>query len=122
MGIQCIILHLTRMQLFREVQREFNRLYPYLQLEFLFKPDNAWTNSCPDSGQRVQAIELLQQDIGLSDDMTVIELENALQEWFGIKIAVLRKDGPRWMSTHRTEDWTMKQHCVNGHDIDPGFQ
>jgi len=45
MGIQCIILHLTRMQLFREVQREFNRLYPYLQLEFLFKPDNGYNKT-----------------------------------------------------------------------------
>jgi predicted oxidoreductase len=98
------------MQLFREVQREFNRLYPHLQLEFLFRPDSAWTDSCTESGQRLQAIELLQQDIGLSDDMTVIELENALQEWFGIKMTVLRKEGALWMSTHRNEDWTMKQY------------
>jgi hypothetical protein len=122
MGIQCIVRHLTRMQLFREVQREFSRLYPYLRLEFLFRPDSAWTGSYPDCGQRLQAIELLKQDIGLSDDMTVIELENALQEWFGVKITVLRKEGALWMSTHKNEDWTMKQHNVHGHDIAPNFQ
>jgi hypothetical protein len=115
-------LCLTRMQLFREVQREFGRLYPYLQLEFLFKPGTSWTDSYPESGQRLKAIELLQHDIGLSDDMTVIELENALQEWFAVKITVLRTDGALWMSTHRNEDWTMKQHNNYGRDVVPGFQ
>jgi hypothetical protein len=110
------------MQLFREVQREFDRLYPYLQLEFLFKPDGSWTDSYPESGQRLVALELLQHDIGLSDDMTVIELENALQECFGVKITVLRTDGKVWVSAHRNEDWTMKQHNNYGRDIFPGLQ
>jgi hypothetical protein len=118
-GSEPVDLPITRRQLFREVQQRFNHLYPFLKLEFLYEPDSAWMNGYPDKDQRIGAIDLLQKDIGLSDAMTVIELENALQEWFATKIAVLQKNGSFWMSTYKAEDSTLRQHNDRANNISP---
>jgi hypothetical protein len=122
MGADHINLHITRLQLFREVQKEFNRVYPFLQLEFLYKPDNSRINAYPDGDSHTQAVDLLEKDIGLCDEMTVTELENALQEWFSSRITVLRKSGALWMSTHNAEDWTLRKHNDQGHEAVPEFK
>ena len=75
--------HVER-QFIREVEKEFNRMYPYLRIQ-LTKPGSEKQGITsfegPDSeALRTVARNLLQDEIHVSDTMKVRDLETALQE------------------------------------------
>lgn len=122
MEINLINLHASRLKLFQEVQQEFNRQYPFLKVESLHLQDNSWINGLPKAVTAIKVSDLLREDIGLSDEMTVNELGSALKEWFGNPVRVFRKGGNVWIDTGLTGDWSLQKQNDHGRDIATGYQ
>ncbi|TDW96708.1 hypothetical protein [Dinghuibacter silviterrae] len=104
-----------RQRLFAEIQRQFNEAYPYLCIQWV-KRAGVVVVSGSDTTGRQQAADLLIRVIGMSDDMTVADLEVALEQWFGYPIQVLRRAGNSWMETRMTRNWTLYQQNQIGYE------
>ena len=116
-------LHSSRLQLFRALQDEFSKAYPFLRIEFAHPPDKGWIRtSTEDEDQRCQAADILKESIGLADGLTVAELEHEVKAWFGMPVQLLRKSGKVWMDTSHTSDWSLKKQNDAGRAIATGFQ
>jgi hypothetical protein len=122
MATNLMNLHVGRLQLFREVQQEFSKRYPFLKIEFLHRTDDSWVDSLPKEDTAARATALLQQDIGLDDEMTVTELELGLKDWFGNPVRVLRKGGKVWIDTCLTGDWSLYKQNDQWRDMAVGHQ
>lgn len=118
--------HGLRQQLIRQVQEEFNQIYPFLKIEFLrqepgSQPAMDGEEVFGEDAIRDGARNLLEKDIRLTDSMKVGELEAALKELFGGPALVLRRSGNFWMETRMSRDWTLKQQNDHGEDITSAF-
>jgi hypothetical protein len=112
--------HVER-QFIRVVEKEFNRIYPFLKIEFAKngdgKPD-ALANEGPDDDiLRSRANHLLLDELKIGDAMKVSELEAALQQAFDSPVQVLRKSGNFWIGTRMTRDLTLKQQNDHGREL-----
>lgn len=105
----------------REVENEFNRLYPFLKIEFEKKDGrkaDTPAHTVPDEDAlRSRAKDLLLNDLKLSDAMTVGELEQALLQVFDYPVQVFRKSGNFWIGTRMTRDLTLKQQNDHGREL-----
>lgn len=112
--------HVDR-QFVREVEKEFNRHYPFLKIEFLANGKtraDAPAYQGPDEDiLRSRAIHLLRNEIRINDEMTVSDLETALQSVFDYPVQVLRKSGKLWIGTRMTGNWTLKQQNDQGREL-----
>jgi hypothetical protein len=108
-------------QFIREVEKEFNRSYEYLKIEFAKNgadrsADNGYEGADGDI-LRSRAKQLLQNEIGLSDAMKVSELETALQSVIDLRLQVFRKSSNSWIETKMTREWTLKQQNDHGREL-----
>ncbi|HLI93920.1 MAG TPA: hypothetical protein VKU83_09930, partial [Puia sp.] len=55
--------------------------------------------------------------IGISDSMTVQDLEQAMAAYFNAPVLVCRKSGRNWIETRMTRRWTLKQQNDLGRDL-----
>jgi hypothetical protein len=107
----------------REIEKEFNRVYPYVRIEF---PKNggvlpdAGINDPGNSALGEKARELLLHEAGLADGMTVKELENTLMALLALPVQIFRKSGKMWIETKMTREWTLKQQNDRGRELAPG--
>jgi hypothetical protein len=107
----------------REIEKEFNRVYPYVRIEF---PKNgggsadARINDREDQALSEKAHELLLNEAGLADSMTVSELETKLMILLALPVQIFRKSGKMWIETKMTRDWTLKQQNDRGRELAPG--
>jgi len=127
--------HINRQKLIGEVQEEFNRAYPFLQIAFSRRMDiflnekgftadkslSAGKNNGEEEDIRIEAKQLLWEIFGLSDTMKVSELEVLLQYQFGLPVQIFRKSGNLWMGTRLHRDWTLRQQNDHGEEIASGF-
>jgi hypothetical protein len=114
-------------RLIADVQLDFTNAYPFLKIEFFrnglkrqtryhanlkignhARLKDAW-NWKKDSGQ-----------VSLGDSITVLELEEALMDEFGLSVQVFRKSGNVWLETTMTDNWTLKQQNDHGREISRG--
>lgn len=112
--------HVER-QFVRIVEEEFNRMYPFLKIEFgrngNIRPDAA-TDQGPDVDiLRSRAKHLLFDELKITDATKVSELETALQQVFDNPVLVLRKSGNFWIGTRMTRDLTLKQQNDHGREL-----
>lgn len=107
----------------RAIEKEFNSIYTYLKIEFpktAFEPrDNGNEAS---EGETIRAHDLLHDNAGMDDGMTVRELEAALLALVAMPVQVFRKSGNTWIETKMTRDWTLKQQNDRGRELGPGRQ
>jgi len=112
--------HVER-QFVREVEKEFNRIYPFLKIEFApngnTKADSPAYEGPDDDILRSRAKHLLMNDLKMDDTMKVSELETALQQVFGYPTQVFRKSGNFWIGTRMTRNWTLKQQNDQGREL-----
>jgi len=107
----------------REIEKEFNRNYPYLRIEF---PKNsgegamAGVDAREDEALQERAHDLLKTDARLADTMTISELEAALMILFSLPVQIFRKSGRLWIETKMTRDWTLRQQNDRGRELAPG--
>ena len=112
--------HVER-QFVRIVEKEFNRMYPFLRIEFArnkdSKPDAPVYEGPDDEILLVRAKHLLATELKTGDATIVSELEAALQQVFDNPAQVLRKSGNFWIGTRMTRDWTLKQQNDHGREL-----
>ena len=114
--------HVSKLFL-REIEKEFNRFYPYVRIEFPRNGGAPPESRSSDSGGQAlgeSARELLLEEARLADGMTVRELESALMILLALPVQIFRKSGKMWIETKMTGDWTLKQQNDRGRELAPG--
>ena len=87
------------------VQEEFNQLFPHLRLAFLSKPSKAGgTASSKIMKERSKTlgdcrVVHTKGDLTLSPSMTVADLQQSLNDNFGLSVLVYSKSGDDWVET-----------------------
>lgn len=105
-----------------DIQRDFNRLFPYLKIE-LFKHKHGYKEASPRQGRLPHYLYLsdlatqLPAQISVPESMTVLELEKMFEEQLGLNLQVFRKSGNLWLETTMTDGWSLKQQNDHGMEI-----
>lgn len=108
-----------------DFQKEFNRLFPYLKIEF-FK-----TATNKVEGKNYKAIlplapsylvDMKGSSMEINSSTTVAQLKNLFFETLGVTSLIYRKSGTMWIETSLTEDWTLQRQnneaeLMNNHSI-----
>jgi len=92
----------------KDIQKEFNEIYPFLKIELVGKGQPAlkvvtgstFASNC--------------QHIDVSGGRTVAELENDFIHFFNLPIQVFRRAGTLWIETSLTHDWSLEQQNREG--------
>ena len=117
---------LQRQRLIRLVQEEFNSKWPFLKIGYVRKgggaaapaADQALVEGPAEQDRLIsEARRLLWEELAVSEDTLVSELEILLQYEFGLSLQVLRKSGNLWMETRMTRHWTIRQQNEHGAEI-----
>lgn len=112
--------------LLREVKEEFTRRYPYLKIESPGIQRPGLRRTADGSVLPVKAAgdgvsgDWLEQELRISDTMTVRELEDAIVALLGVGVQVFRRSGKFWIETRMTRHWTLKQQNDQGRDLSRG--
>lgn len=102
------------------IREQFNRLFPYLKIEFfsaLHVPGQ--TSALKDRQPRDRKIGELRElkstgEMTIRPDMTVQELEQQFAGKYGLGVQVLRRFGNTWLETARTDSWTLSRQNEQG--------
>lgn len=105
------------------IQDEFNKVFPYLKLEFFsnmheseqgssikFRKENSLLLGEFRSNHASGAIELF-------PEMKVSELEELFKTAFGLGVQVFRKSGNIWLETIHTDSWTLEEQNNEGEEL-----
>ena len=117
-----MIISLNSKSLVSDVQREFNLLFPFLKIE-LFRYPHGNRQGSPRQAKLSNQLLLsgltdhLPEQISLSEQMTVQELEKMFEDQLGLHLQVFRKSGNLWLETTITDGWTLKQQNEHGMEI-----
>ena len=116
-------LHIDKESQIRNIQNEFNEVYPFLKIEFF---RNLSLNNKPaqktekiNAGEKVKLVGNINgyNKIDISKQRTVAQLEEDFKELFGLNAQVYRKSGNLWIETSLTDDWTLEQQNSEGEFI-----
>lgn len=120
-----LLIHGDR--LISEVQEDFSSAYPFLRLEFFRNGQHKEVRYA--ASQKINQNRKLRDSwipkkangtLEVNDSMTVLELENALMDEFGLSVQVFRKSGNVWLETTMTDHWTLKRQSDHGREISSG--
>ena len=119
-------LHIASNRLISEIQTEFNRLFPFLKIEFF---NNRSLQRTGFSAQQILPYSrkigegqpaITEGDIEITEDMKVNVLEKQFKDQFGLAVQVFRKSGNLWLETTMTDNWTLQQQNNHGREISTG--
>jgi hypothetical protein len=102
------------------IREQFNRMFPYLKLEFFSKRHSTGKTSGlkhrqPWSSRIGEIRELANTgEIIVTPEMTTQVLEQLFGERYGIGVQVLRKFGNTWLETSGTDPWTLHRQNAQG--------
>lgn len=113
----------------REVQEDFTNAFPYLKIEF-FRNGEVRKDRYPAQMMIAHNRTLKEAwvrkkgegAIGLTDTMTVSDLENSFMDQFGLSVQVFRRSGNLWLETTMTDNWTLRQQNEHGKEISTPFR
>ncbi len=106
------------------VQADFNKIFPYLKLEFFSKahnpgeanskkyltPHNKTLGECRLSTGGAETIVI-------TPDMTVNDLEQRFGNIYGLGVQVFRQSGRVWLETTVTDSWTLQEQNRQGEEL-----
>ena len=98
------------------IQREFNNLFPFLQLEFLPGPG---CKGLVDYSKKLSDLSTLEkpESFEFTEEITVKELMRLFRCHYRISVQILRKSGRSWLGTTYTEEWTLEQQNRQGKEL-----
>ncbi len=111
-----------------ELKKEFNRLYPFLKIEFFREPCVKGTGFTKDKLiMRDEKLGHLQRKIKegqfiFNDSTKVGDFEKSFFKKFGLCIQIFRKSGNVWLETSATDDWTLLQQNEEGEQLAQHFK
>ncbi|AFD06552.1 hypothetical protein Solca_1473 [Solitalea canadensis DSM 3403] len=106
-----------------DLQRNFNKEYSYLKVEF-FRHQHETKKASPKSDQ-IDSKDLLinylangnSNTIDISEDRTVAMVEKDFWEKLGLSAQIFRKSGNLWIETSLTDDWTLSRQNYEGFQL-----
>lgn len=108
-------------RLIQEIKTDFTKEFPFLKLEFfrngLIRLDRYPIEKMISDKKKLKDAWVNKKEEGILEitgNMTVLELENALMDRFGLAAQVFRKSGNIWLETIRTDNWTLSQQNNHG--------
>lgn len=128
MFINPITMHLriASNRLISDIQKEFNKVFPFLKLEFFnnksfFNSGFSSKNIIPQTQQVGNGnLQSINGEIEIDGEMKVTELENIFKDKFNLAVQVFRKSGNLWLETTMTDNWTLQQQNNHGREISTG--
>ena len=99
-----------------QVRERFRQRYPMLDLHFYrcaHKPfrGNLETDELrADLPLTTLQPEIREGSVNIDGDVTATQLEQALEEDFGLHVQLVRRSGWQWMQTSLTDKWTLQHH------------
>ncbi|MFM7023730.1 MAG: hypothetical protein ACKOXB_12210 [Flavobacteriales bacterium] len=106
-----------------QIQEEFNKLFPYLKIEFFSKPHDP---GCPSAKKFIKHCNKTLAEcrsihkrgkINISPKTTVNELEQDFGKNYGLGVQVFRKSGKVWLETTVTDSWTLEEQNKQGEEL-----
>lgn len=116
-------IHITDKKKISALQKEFNKAFPFLRLEFFTKPHYAFEGN---SRQYLIADYKTIGDcrkihnnnsISITPRMKVEELEKIFYDMFGLIVQVFRQSGKVWLETTMTDNWTLAEQNQQGEEL-----
>ncbi len=102
------------------IQEDFNKLFPYLKLEFFSKPHKAGGASpkklVKHASKTLGECRTIHETgkMTITPQMTVLDLEQNFSDIFGLSVQVFRKSGKVWLETTVTDGWTLEEQNSQG--------
>ena len=103
-----------------EIQEEFNRIFPYLKIEFFSSPHKTGIGTpkklIKNNNDTLGTCRKVHKNgfLYITPLMTVSELEQLLYEAYGLGVQVFRKSGKVWLETTVTDSWTLADQNKEG--------
>jgi hypothetical protein len=119
-------LHIAPNRLISDVQKEFNKAFPFLKIEFfnkrsLSRPDFSAQQIIPQNRKiGDNQLAITDGDIKIEEEMKVNELEKIFKDQFSLAVQVFRRSGNLWLETTMTDNWTLLQQNKHGREISTG--
>ena len=110
------------------LQKEFNKNFPFLKIEFFREPCIKGKGNSKDkmimTNEVISRLQRKKQfgKISFTNQTMVRELEENFLDKFGICMQVFRKSGNVWLETTSTDDWTLEQQNEEGKSIAHDFK
>ena len=119
-------LHIAPNRLISDIQKEFNRMFPFLKIEFFnnksfFRSDFSAQQIISQTRKIGDTqLAITDGDIEITEEMKVSELEKIFKDQFSLAAQVFRKSGNIWLETTMTDNWTLQQQNNHGKEISTG--
>ncbi|MFT6320719.1 MAG: hypothetical protein ACJAT4_001647 [Granulosicoccus sp.] len=104
----------------KNLQKEFNEVFPYLKIEFFSKPYEAGngSNEADILSTELTVGEVRENDtdgfIPMDGTIPVGIFEKLFQDNFGLFAQVYRKSHGKWLQTWVTDVWTLEEQNNRG--------
>lgn len=117
-----MILAIDNNKKIKEVQEEFNKLFPYLKLEFFTKKHRMGEATAKKYMKQVINKKLADfistsndnNLLEISPQMSVAFLEELFKTIYGLNVQVFRKSGKVWLETTFTDGWSLEEQNLQG--------
>lgn len=109
-------LHISSKLSISDIQKAFSTTFPYLKIEF-FRQRAAYSPHLADHDIPEAMQEVIKDDIEITGEMKVRELERALDRLFSLDARVFRRSGNIWLETTMTNEWTLAHQNEQGREI-----
>jgi len=116
-------LHIAPNRQISEIQKDFNKSFPFLKLEFFnnthYSSAGFSVNEMISRTKKIGDTQLERTDgyIEINDRLKVIDLERIFKDQFGLAVQVFRKSGKIWLETTVTDNWTLSQQNNHGREL-----
>jgi hypothetical protein len=105
------------------IQEEFQKMFPYLKLEFFAKPSHV--GGVPSKKEIKHPSKTLGECravhssglLTVTPQTTVGELEQNFRDNFDLAVQVFRKSGSAWIETSSTNGWTLEAENKLGEEM-----
>lgn len=121
-----MLLHIGPNRLIGDIQKEFNKVFPFLKIEFFnnktFNRTGFMANQIIPQSKKIgeSHLNIKGGDIQIEEEMKVKDLEKIFKDRFNLAVQVFRKSGNLWLETTMTDDWTLLQQNNHGREISSG--
>jgi len=105
------------------IQEDFNKLFPYLKLEFYSKPPGIGVGSSNKLVKRSSKtlgeyrIIYNKGKLTVTSQMTSSEIVENFRDIYGLTVKIFRKSGKAWLETTVTGKWTLEEQNLRGEEL-----
>jgi len=116
-----MIITISSTKTIKDVQGEFNAIFPYLKIQFFRKSHHEFEGShkkdiLPENTV-LYALSTSDGILTINKDQTVTEVESLFKKHFGLNVQVFRKSGSSWLETTVTDGWTLEKQNQEGMEL-----